>query len=180
MSHSPNPRLVLTIVALGLLAMGFGLFAATVVQADGADELANETIETTNDTEWIDIVLGFDGDQSANITIYETDEFEENGTDGEAVIDDVVEGENETKTVTYDVFHDDEYADGNLTTDETYRLLIEGDEDNTTVSVYLSDETSPVLIVDSDGSPGFGVAVAAVALLVSALMAARKRTGGEG
>ncbi|MFC4437003.1 MULTISPECIES: PGF-CTERM sorting domain-containing protein [Natrialbaceae] len=175
-------------VALALLTLAVGGFAAigAAEETDGTEweEIGNSTVETTNETEYVELDLEFaeeftnTGNETVELTIYDETEYNDSEIDETPVLEDTVIGSpNETVT--------NEYSVGTTTDDELdpeteYRAIIEVEHDaNHIVSGFVAADDESIGGAQfgtetMDASPGFGVAVAIAAIASAGALAARR------
>ena len=155
-----------TAVALALITIG--LVGIAAIGAAETTEFTNETIEfdadenVTVDVDWNDSID--DPDATADVTFYNATEYDDDPETATVVLDDAIDADEGNTTST-------EYTDADGLEDETeYRLLVEGD-DTEVDDVTIDDGTVGGFFPGSDGTPGFGVGVAIVALVTAGVVA---------
>ncbi|AGB16635.1 hypothetical protein Halru_2041 [Halovivax ruber XH-70] len=169
------------IVAVALFAIGAIVFGAAVATADGPDELGNETVNVSADTDPLEVTVDFADEfnetdtETVTATFYNETEYADDPATATELHNVTVTGDpGETITEEVNVSETDAL---NLSTE--YRLILTSTEENVD-SVEIGGLIGGPVVVDGDGMPGFtlGAAVAALAL-ATAFVAARRRGGGE-
>ena len=171
-------KLTTAVVALALITLAAVGFAAIGAAAE-LDEIENTTVETTNETAYVELDVEFaetfenTSTEDVNLTIYNETEFDENGTDATPVLEDSFTGSpGETLNNQYNL------SDTALEGESEYRAIVTvGNEANVESGYVAADDESVGggFFGDADESPGFGVGVA-IAALGTALIA-RARAG---
>ena len=160
-----------TTAVIGLALLTIGLVGFAVIGGAATTEMANETVtfdadeNVTVDVTWNDSIADVEN-ASASVTIYNATEYDDDPATATVVLEDTIAAEvGNTTSATYTT--DDGLEDG---TD--YRLIVEAD-DTEAEEVTVSDGAVGGFLIGSDGSPGFGVGVAIVAIAAAAMVARR-------
>lgn len=171
-------------VALALITLAIGGFAAIGAAEETDDDLdviENSTIETTNETEYVELDIEFaetfenTSTEEYELTIYEESEYNESGDEAMVIVSDsATELEpNETVNNEYNL------SDTDLAEETEYRAVLEvGDEVNVASGYIAADDESiggAQFGTDTDlAQPGFGVGVAVAAIATAGLVAKRR------
>ncbi|MFC7230323.1 hypothetical protein ACFQMM_01125 [Saliphagus sp. GCM10025308] len=143
-------RTVAALVVLVALVATGGIVAAA--------ELLNETVDTTNDTESIDVTIDanetFAGaaagqnSTTADVTFYDADEYANDSANATALLTDSISvDEGDSNTTAY-VLEDESALDQNA----SYQVVVDGDaNDIASASVALNDGSSGGLLFGADG-----------------------------
>lgn len=152
----------LTIV-LVILMSGFAV-------GQTAGEIANETVEVTNETEHLDLEIAWNdsvasGAGPVNLTVYELDDFDENGSSASVVLEDQLDpDEGNTTTEEYLVNETD------LEGSEDYRAILDGDETLVEDYVIATDDAGGFPIFGGDNAGASFVGLLVVVALAAAFL----------
>ncbi|MXV61295.1 hypothetical protein GS429_04290 [Natronorubrum sp. JWXQ-INN-674] len=181
-------KITTAVVALSLITIGLVGFAAIGAAEDTElTELENTTVETTENTSYVELDLEFAEEftntdsEDVALTVYDETEYNDSEIDETPVLEDSVTGSpNETVTNEYTVGTE---AEDDLEPETEYRAIIEVENEDHIAGGYIAadDETVGGVMFgeDADSVPGFGAGIAvAAAAIATAGLVARTRAGG--
>ncbi|ELY90882.1 hypothetical protein [Natrialba taiwanensis] len=174
---------VAVVAVLALVTITVAGFAGVGAAQNAADEIENRTVETSNETESVEVDIAFAGtfenasSETADLAIYDASSFNQSGTSATPVLEDSWTA-NPDDTVTEEYNLSDSSV--NLEQESDYRAILTVSNENNVDSAYVAadDESIGGGWFDGglDGSPGFGAFAAISAIGVA--LATRLRAGG--
>ncbi|ELY97913.1 hypothetical protein [Natrialba asiatica] len=173
---------VVAVLALVTITVA-GFSGAAAAQNSDLDEVENRTVETSNETEYVEADIVFSdtfentSSETAELTIYEESAYNQSGTSATPVLEDswtASPGDN----VTSEFNLSDTSVD--LSQESEYRAILTVSNENNVDSAYVAADDESIgggwFGGGLDGSPGFGAVAAIVAIGVA--LVARLRAGG--